>query len=245
MTTSVAYAHTHTDQEQVAELALAQSIKAVPVIDDNKEFVGVISSDKILQILNEEHLDDFYKSAGLHLDANDIYHSLSWFKRIASRMPWLLLGLLGGVSTAYIIKLFESTIATQLIIASFIPAVVCLSDAVGNQSEMIYIRTLGSNRKSLWSYLGKELLVASAIGIILAGMIFVISYIWIGNPELSIILGISILATVYFSVFVAVFLPWMFERLGFDPAVTSGPLATVIYDISSIVIYLTIASTIL
>ena len=246
MTTEVAYVHVQTDQEQVAQLALAQSIKAVPVIDDNLKFVGVISADVILRILSDEHTDDIYKSAGIKLSVADAYDQLSWFRHVSSRIPWLLLGLIGGVGAAVIIGLFEETISSQLALAAFIPAVVYIADAVGNQTEMLFIRALSRNSElSIWTYLLREWGVGAAIGILLGIVIFGVSYIWLQVLSVSIILALAIVATVYFSITVAVLLPWLFQKLNFDPAVASGPLATVVCDISSVCIYLLIASAIL
>lgn len=246
MTREVAYVHIHTDQEHVAQLALAQSVKAVPVVDDNAEFVGVISSDTLMRILNEEHIDDMYKAAGIAAEEASSLENQGWVTQVNARTPWLMLGLLGGVGAAVIIEAFESTLSSELAIAAFIPAIVYMADAVGNQTETLFIRKLSRRDPfHFLSYLLRELGVGICIAAILGTFTFLISYFWLGNLLFSSVLTASIIATVCFSVFVTVLLPWILKQMKFDPAIASGPLATVICDVSSVCIYLLIASTLL
>lgn len=247
MTKEVAFVHALTDREHVAQLALAQSIKAVPVVDENGAFMGVVTADTVLQILNEEHIEDALKAAGIAGSVRRHHVDKSIFRQVITRTPWLIIGLFGGVMAAGIIEFFESIISKQIVIAAFIPAVVYMADAVGNQSEMLIIRALSKKHKSfkLSSYLGREIVIGLFVGIILAGTIFVLSYIWMQNMALSIVLSIAVVATVLFSICIAILLPWFFEKLKFDPAVASGPLVTVISDVSSVTIYLFIATALL
>ncbi|HEY0964347.1 MAG TPA: magnesium transporter [Candidatus Paceibacterota bacterium] len=246
MTTNVAYVHVHTDQEHVAQLALAQGIKAVPVINDDEQFVGIISSDALLRILNAEHIDDMHKSVGIAAEEVSLLDNQSWSAQVSARTPWLMLGLLGGVGAAVVIEAFESTIAHELAIAAFIPAVVYMSDAVGNQTEILFIRRLSRKEPVRFlSYLTKELTIGLSIAAILGSLTFGLSFFWLQDMMFSVVLAFAIVATVCFSIVVTVLLPWLFKQLGFDPAVASGPLATVICDLSSVVIYLLIASALL
>ena len=246
MTRDLAYVHVLTDQEHVAQLALAQSVKAVPVIDSENEFVGVISSDAILRILNEEHIDDMNKSAGIAAEEASSVENQNWVKQVTARTPWLVIGLLGGVGAAAVINAFESTIAEELAIAAFIPAVVYMADAVGNQAEILFIRRLSRREPvSFFKYLLREWGIGLSIAAILGSLTFGLSYLWLQNLVFSAVLTLSIIVTVCFSITVTVLLPWIFKKSGFDPAIASGPLATVICDLSSVCIYLLIASKLL
>lgn len=246
MIKDVASVHEHTDQEHVAQLALAQSIKAVPVIDNQNIFLGVVLADDILRILHDEHTEDIYKSAGIKVDSTQLQESSPLLKHIKQRTPWLFLGLLGGVAAAIIIEFFEKTVASEIAIAAFIPAIVYIGDAVGNQTEMLIVRALSRPEKiSIWKYLRKEWLVGTLISLLMAVTIFALSFLWMQKLALSIVLTISVITTVWFSITIAAVLPWLFDKFGYDPAVASGPLATVTCDISSVSIYLLIASALL
>jgi magnesium transporter len=243
MVTEVAYVHAQTDPEHVAELALAQSIKAVPVVRDDGIFVGAVLGDVVLRILSEDHRNYLYKLTGIALKKNTIHAELRVGRQIRSRIPWLILGLLGGVAGAAIVSYFERSIADQLFVAAFIPAIVYIADAVGNQTEMLVVRALGKRSTfSITRYLARELVVGLLISFILAALMFAVSFAWIKDLALSTVLASSIVATVLFSITFTVTLPWILKKLRFDPAVASGPLATVVCDISSVSIYLYIAS---
>lgn len=246
MTTPVVHVHTHTDQEKIAAIALAQSIKAVPVVDRDGQFVGAVSADTILRILREEHTEDVLTMAGLVVEPGTPLRTLSNLQHIKSRLPWLLLGLAGGFAAAVIVEAFTGVLEAHLILAAFIPAIVYLADAVGSQTQMVYIRalTIGQSR-ALLDTLRQEGVVAAVIGIVLAGITWLGTWWWVGELVVSHILALAIIGTVYCSVMIGIVLPWAFHRFGADPAVASGPLATVIRDVLSLCIYLVIASLLL
>ena len=246
MVTKVAYVHVHTDRPHIAQLALAQSIKAVPVVDDEVGFVGVVLADTVLQILNEEHTNYQYKVTGIRSKAAHRHTDLPILSQVKARAPWLMIGLFGGLGGAAIVNYFEASIKEQVFVAAFIPAIVYLADAVGNQAEMLVIRALGREKKfAIRHYLYREWGVTLILSILLGITMSLLSYIWLRDSELSFILGLSIVATTLFSVTFTVILPWILKKLGFDPAVASGPIATVVCDVSSVSIYLTIASSVL
>lgn len=245
MITPVVSIHAHSDQETAAHLALAQNIKAVPVVGDDGAFIGAIPADTILQVLREEHTEDILKYAGLTTHQSDTTDTLLQgpiYRHIRSRLPWLILGLGGGVAAAVIVEQFAYTIEAEIALAAFIPAIVYIADAVGSQTQMVFIRSLTLNPKlAVGRLLVREAGIASVVGSILGGALFGVTYWWLGSLTISTILALAIFGTVYFSVVVAVVLPVVFVRLAFDPAIASGPLATVIRDLSSLCIYFLIA----
>jgi magnesium transporter len=246
MQTNVAYVHALTDKEHVAQLALAQSIKAVPVADDNARFMGVVTADAVFQILSDDHANYLYKTAGIRRKKSVPQIDLGLFEQIKTRIPWLILGLFGGLAGAAIVNFFERSLTETLFVAAFIPAIVYIADAVGNQSEMLVVRALSREKNfSITKYLSRELGTGFFISLILGCLMYGLSFIWLKDVALSLTLAIAILATTMFSVLFTVTLPWILKRLGFDPAVASGPLATVICDVSSVTIYLIIATTFL
>lgn len=241
----------HTDQERVAQVALKHNLKAVPVVTKEGEFLGVVSSDTILSVLNQEHTEDVLRFAGVRhkhtkTAPGELLLSGSPFMHVRLRLPWLVLGLVGGVAAAVVVGWFESTLAEQLILAAFIPAIVYMADAVGSQTQMLFIRALSVDETlSVGKYLKRELIVNFLLGLVLSVLAFCLSFVWLQSILVSSILGISIFLTVWFTVIVAIALPWFFSRAGQDPAVASGPLATVVRDIVSLCIYLLVATTLL
>jgi len=242
MTREVAQVHAQSDQETVAQLALAQNIKAVPVVNLDEEFIGVVTSDTILQILRDEHTEDILKYAGINFDAQDTLSEYTLTQHFTSRIPWLILGLFGGILAAWVVESFSEAITAEVALAAFIPAIVYIADAVGSQTQMVFVRTLTSKiHHTLLQVLRREILVATLVGVCLSGIIWVLSYLWLESATVSAILALAVLATVYFSVVVAILLPWFFNKMGYDAAVATGPLATVIRDVSSLCIYFLIA----
>jgi len=246
MIRNVAYVHQNTDQENVAQLALAQNIKAVPVLSMNEEFIGVVTSDVILRTLRDEHNEDILKYAGVNVTASERFSQFTIWQHLTSRLPWLVIGLGGGILAAWVVEKYSYAMESELVLAAFIPAIVYIADSVGSQTQMVFVRSLATQqRTSILKRLGKELVIATFVGAILSGLIGIISWLWLGKLAITLILAISVLLTVYFSVIVALILPWVFDKAGKDPALASGPLATVIRDVSSLAIYFFVALQIL
>ena len=239
----------HTHQERVAQLALAHNIKAVPVVSKERALMGVVPSDKILEVLNQEHTKAVFRLAGVSHKENHSPETLigsSPLARVKMRLPWLVLGLLGGFLSALVIGLFEATLAKELILAAFVPTIVYMADAVGSQSQMLFVRALSIEQNlQIRSYVLREFLVNFFIGIALSAIIFIVSFVWIQSLLISTILATSIFITVCFTVIIAISLPWYFKQKGYDPAIASGPLSTVIHDGLSLCIYLIVASVML
>lgn len=243
MSKPVAFVHDTTDPEHIAHLALAQSIKAVPVVDSDDNFIGVVPADAILRVLRESYTEDLMRFAGVSYSAAEKLSNFTVWQHFISRLPWLILGLGGGILAAFVVERFEHILASEILLAAFIPAIVYIADAVGSQTQMVYVRSLmHRNAQPLVKVAARELLISIIVGIVLALLIFVFGLWWHQHHALPLALALSVLATVIFSVLVAILLPWFFQKIGKDPAVATGPLATVIRDISSLIIYFLIAS---
>lgn len=245
MGTKLVTVHHRTHQERIANLALKHNLKAIPVVDKDGRFLGVVPSDVILQILHEEHGEDVMRSAGIMISENqarDIISApaFSYFKK---RIPWLGVGLAGGVTAAFMVGTFEEAIRELLTLAAFIPAIVYMADAVGSQTQTIFIRSLAIDHAiGIKKYVMREIIVGLAIASSLGLAIYAISFLWWEPALLGAILGISFFTTIVVAITVALFLPWVFLRIKIDPAIASGPFATVIRDILSLMIYFGVAS---
>jgi magnesium transporter len=234
----------HTDQERIALLALRHNLKALPVIDKDDNFLGVVDSDAILNVLHSENIEDVLRFAGsgkLDNPAVDIIKSGPWL-HFKKRLPWLIFGLIGGIGAAFVVGFFEQELAAQIALAAFIPAIVYMADAVGTQTQIIFIRSLAiDHHLDILKYLWRELKVNVFLALILGLLISLFALLWMGSGVLCLILGLSVVLTVLVAMAVAVTMPLVLQKMNFDPAIASGPFATVIRDVMSLLIYLAIA----
>lgn len=246
--TSLVTVHPETHQEHAAFLALKNNIKAVPVVDHAHHFLGEITSDTILRVLHKEMHEDVLKRAGIRHPAavHASVLDLSLFMSIRHRIPWLMLGLFGGLIAAKIVDLFEVTLQKNLILAAFIPLIVYMSDAVGTQMEAYIIRDLALDTSLPFRrYFFKHLSVVVVTGAILSVVLFLAAGIFISTWHMALVLSLSLFGAVFSSVLTGLIIPYVFSRMKLDPADASGPVATIIQDMMSIVIYFGIATILL
>lgn len=238
------------DCEAIALLAWQHNLKAVPVIDDSSgRFLGVVTPDKIMDILHQGRTLDALRHSGTQLfpDAHESMVSGTPWIHIKKRLPWLLIGLAGGTVAASVVQLFEAELAQEVLIAAFIPLVVYLADAVGSQAEIIFVRAMALDPGlTKWNrfrfYLLREMIVIFALSTIMAVLVAAISIWWFQAPELVWLLVTSIMSTLILAVLVALWIPFIAVHLKLDPALTSGPVATVIRDVLTLVVYFVIVA---
>ncbi len=234
------------DQELVAKLISDYDLSAIPVIStDNHSMLGIITIDDVLDIIEEEHTEDILKLAGTE-DTDKVGATLA--VAIKSRTPWLLASCLGGCIGATILGSFSQTLEKLVALAFFMPVVFGMGGNIGSQASTITVRglatgDLNSNRSK--ERLIKEASVGMLLGLLFAGINFVLSLIFFNDLKLSIIVSISTLLTMFISSTTGALLPVIFDRFGFDPAVSSGPLVTTSSDLISGIIYFSIASALL
>lgn len=229
------------DQELAAWKAVEQDESALAVVDETGSFVGLIPPQRLLAVLLAEHHEDMARLGGMRRDALSARRSLQepvW-RRLAHRLPWLLVGLVGMLLAADLISAFEHELQTWLVLAFFLPGIVYLADAVGTQTETLVVRGL-SVGIPIGRVLRQEIVTGVLIGLGLALASVPLAWRWDGG-QLVAVLGISLVAACSTATAVAITLPWLLQRLGRDPAFGAGPLATVIQDLLSILIYLTVA----
>jgi magnesium transporter len=234
------------DQEKAAWKAVQHGESALAVVDDAGRFVGFIPPDRLLAVLLHEHEEDIARVSGFLRDRS-MARSASEepiSKRFWHRVPWLLLGLAGAVLAADIVGFFEKVLQANLMIAFFIPGIVYLADAVGTQTEALIIRGL-SVGVPIGSVLRREILTGLMIGLALAITFYPVGLWRWGGDGVVLAVAVAIFAACATANLVALALPWILHRSGIDPAFGSGPLATVIQDLLSIIIYLAIAMAIL
>lgn len=247
MKTKFITAHPHADQELVANLALEQNIKAMPIVDKNNHFIGVVPSDTILNVLQWEHNEDLMRFSGVPGTGKrfgELIKNSTW-KMSKLRIPSLLIGLLGGLFATSVVDFFEVTLQENLILAFFIPLVVYINNAVGSQTQTILVRTLAIEKVKIGSYIMRELSIGLILGSIIATTIFVIAYLWYGAPHVAATIGLSILIGISMATLSGILIPYTLQRMNKDPAISGGPFAAVLQDIMSLVIYFSVAVIIL
>ncbi|MBZ1345103.1 MAG: magnesium transporter [Candidatus Nealsonbacteria bacterium] len=246
MTKEIIKVYPQTDQEKIAILAIKHNLKAIPVVDKEGKFLGVVSSNTILNILHSEHIEDLLLFSGLHKNIlfKDVSMNFSAGILAKERIPWLFFGLFGGIFAAQLVSFFETPLKGHFILAAFIPLMVYMADAVGAQSQTLFIRRLIIDYElNIKKYLFREIKVSFLIALVLGIILSLISLIWFSAPVLiGFILGISLFLTIIFASLIAILIPCLLNFLKKDPAVGAGPVATIIRDVSSLLIYFLIAS---
>lgn len=243
------FSYQNEDQEEVAYKALRNNLKAIPVVTKDMVFLGAVVSDIILKIIDHEAIENTLRQGGLYVGKEPSHEQISQGSlrtSVLHRLPWLVVGLLGGLFSATVIKNFESTISENLILASFLPLIVYMSDAAKTQIEAFIIRDLSYNKEfNFVHYFFKQLIIIFILATILSIFLFLISIVTHKQYEISIVLGISLITAISSSVLTGLLIPFLFWKAKLDPADASGPIGTVIQDFISISIYLTLASAFL
>jgi magnesium transporter len=197
----------------------------------------------VVEVLLREHDEDLARLGGFMASSSSARHALDEpiTARLWHRLPWLLLGLGGAVAAAGIVSGFEQQLERHVLLAFFVPGIVYMADAVGTQTEALVIRGL-SVGVDVRTFVGRELLTGLLVGIVLALTFLPIGIgVW-GDVRIAATVALALLAACSTATVVAMALPWLLHRSGRDPAFGSGPLATVVQDLLSLLVYFWIAS---
>lgn len=239
----------HADQERIVYLVLKRKLKAIPVVDkETRRLEGIVPYDAIISIFNHEFREDILRSGGIHHGIKEIEEMTTpAAKLIRARIPSLMIGLFGGLLAASIVTGFEETLGSYLTLAAFIPLMVYLSDAVGTQSQTLVVRMIALEPGfSVSRYLFREMRVGGAIGITFSLLLMLAATLgWNAPTQIVLALGTAMFASILFQSFIATYLSILLNKFKVDPAVTSGPLTTIISDVSTLAMYFTTASVLL
>lgn len=236
----------HADQERIIYLVLKNKLKSIPVVDSENRLSGVVPYDAILNIFHHEFREDILKSGGIHhiKEIEDIATPVS--RLVRARLPSLALGLIGGLFAAFIVSGFEDMLSSYFVLASFIPVMIYLSDAVGTQSQTLIVRMIALEPGfSVKRYLAREVQVGGILGAVFASLLFAAASLGWGPLQAGAIIGFSMLVSIVFQSFISTYLSISLVKFNVDPAVASGPLTTIISDITTLTLYFGIASLLL
>ena len=237
----------HHDQEHVAGEALRHGATSVAVVDGGGKLLGVVPACSLLAILRHEHVEDLHRLAGIQRERARVMVALEAppVRRARHRLPWLLLGLVGSMLAAGIVSSFDRVLERNLAVAFFVPAIVYLADAIGTQTEAIVVRGLSLSNLSLRALLGSEVRTGLLMGLTLALLSFPIVIVGFRDVRLAVAVAGAILVAGAVATAIGLLLPWTLQRLGSDPAFGSGPVATIVQDLLSLIIYFVIAGLVM
>ncbi len=233
------------DAETVALLAVERHETDVAVLNDTRVFLGAIPIGRLLALLHEEHVDDLLRMGGVSRLHPILHGPAGIASAYRARLPWLLIGLCGGFLAGAVAGFFEASLKREIALAFFLPLVVYMADAVGTQTETILVRALAAGAVALGPQMMREAAVGLCIGVTVGGLAGTGLWLWSGDGSLALVVGTTLAVTPVIATLVASLLPLALDRFGADPALASGPVATVVQDILSVAVYLGIATVML
>ena len=246
MTSDVVSAHVTDDQEDIAKKIARYDLLALPIIDEDDILIGIVTYDDAMDVVSAEATDDIHKSAGVSTvvgNIKDASIALLYRKRIF----WLILLVFGNLFSGAGIAHFEDIIAANIVLVFFLPLLVDSGGNAGSQSATLMVRALATGEVVMrdWLYLiGREALVALALGCTMAAAVSVLGYIR-GDETVALVLALSMVSIVMIGCMIGMSLPFILSKFNFDPASASAPLITSVCDATGVVIYLFIASQLL
>ena len=234
----------HEKSEDVARIMQKYDLEAIPVVDEIGRLVGRITIDDIVDVIKEEAEKDYQMAAGLveDVEADDTIWELT-----RARLPWLFLGLLGGVGAFLIMEGFQDAFNKYAILFFFTPLIAAMAGNVGVQSSAIIVQGLANDdiKGSINKRLIKEMLLALLNGVFLA--LFLFGFVWIYKGEMisALAISVSLIAVIVVAGLIGTFIPLFLDKRGIDPAIATGPFITTSNDIFGILIYFWIAKMII
>jgi len=241
---NVEFVFDYDSAEYVANTMQKYDLGAIPVIDKNKKLLGRITIDDIVDLIKEEAEEDYQLAAGILQDV-DVDDSIIELTR--ARLPWLILGLIGGIGAAFIMGGFDEILIDNKILFYFTPLIAAMAGNVGVQSSAIIVQGLANDeiKDSINKRLFKETLLSILNGVILALILFLFVFIWKKEINIALALSASLVAVVIVAGIIGTFIPLFLNKRGIDPAIATGPFITTCNDIFGILIYFMVAKLIL
>ena len=230
--------------EEVAKIMSKYDLEAIPVVDEIGRLVGRITIDDIVDVIREEADKDYQMAAGI---SQDVELSDSIWILTRARLPWLILGLLGGLGAAAIMGTFEDMISKHAVLFFFTPLIAAMAGNVGVQSSAIVVQGLANDdlKGSVRNHLLKEMLLALLNGFILAILLLIFTWIWKDAFSTALAISLSLVVVIVVAGLIGTFIPLFLHKRNIDPAIATGPFITTSNDIFGILIYFWIAKMIL
>lgn len=234
------------DQEEVARMVARYDLLAIPVVDAQQRLVGIITHDDALDVVESEATEDIHKGMSIGQLKDGVSRASLW-SLYRKRVTWLVLLVFGNLFSGAGIAHFEDTIAAQVTLVFFLPLLIGSGGNAGAQAATLMVRGMATGDvgvKDWGKLLGRELLVAGALGLTMALAVAPIGMLRAGEA-VALVVAISMVSIVLFGSLLGMCLPFVLDRLGWDPATASAPLVTTLIDASGVVIYFSIATAVI
>ena len=260
MSPNVISVSTSTDQEEVARLVARYDVLALPVVDEENKLVGIITVDDVIDIIRDEETEDMLLMAGVgEGDEEEVLRAPVW-KNAAQRFPWLLAAFGGGIAAWQIYERYAESLGESggaagvpliIVLAGFMPIIAGMGGNSGTQSATIVVRGLATGRIHEGQdarVIAREVAVAMLMGITFGLLLAIVSGVISPNritPQMRAVLGLAIAVSMTTAALVGAVVPMLIRRLGFDPAIATGPVITTAIDVVGVAAYFLIASSLL
>jgi magnesium transporter len=235
------FVRTDANQEEVAQIMEKYDLVALPVVDQIGRLKGRITIDDVLDIIREEADKDYQMASGI---SGDVEAGDNVFQRAWTRIPWLFIGMCGGIVGAGVLGSHESQLAQIPAMAFFIPLIAAMAGNVGVQSSSIIVQSIASGTRNFDSVsrrLVKELSVAFSTALLFSVLIFLYNFFFTGNMRLTYSVSITLFIVMIFASLFGTIIPLVLNKFKIDPAVATGPFITTTNDILGLIIYMTVA----
>ncbi|MBQ7946901.1 MAG: magnesium transporter [Bacteroidaceae bacterium] len=242
MSTDVVSVDVDTPIDEVTMLIEKYNLVAIPVVDKINRLVGQITVDDVMDEVREQTEHDQQLTAGL---TQDIESDDTVFKQTSARLPWLLVGMLGGIGSSMLLNCFDSTLGAHPEMALFIPLLAGMGGNVGTQSSAIVVQGLANNSldsRHIFHHIAKEMVVAFINATILSLMVYVYNFFLYGAVDIvTLSVPLSLFVVILFASGFGTFIPLVLERININPAVATGPFIQIINDLSGMTFYMIIS----
>ncbi|WP_445956639.1 magnesium transporter [Yeosuana sp.] len=242
---SVDSVNVHDDVEDIIKVMQKYDLEAIPVVDNHQRLLGRITIDDIVDVMKEEAEKDYQLAAGI---TSDVEADDSIWELTKARLPWLLIGMFGGIGAATIITNFQTVLNDYKILLIFVPLIQATAGNVGVQSSAIVVQGLANDsiKGEIFKRLFKEFILGLVNGIAIAFVAIIISHFFFRTDYLvSLTLGAALITVIIIAALIGTFIPIFLDKRGIDPAVATGPFITTSNDIFGILLYFLIAKAIL
>jgi magnesium transporter len=233
-TTDLVTVTADTDQEEAARILKRYKLLSLPVVDNEHRLLGALTADDLIDVLEDEATEDMFRQVGVHEDED----LRSIRRSIRYRLPWLMVNLVTVLGAAFVVSLFEDTVARVAVLAAFLPVVAGQGGNAGIQTLTVVIRSLALGRlegRNMARVIGHELAVGLVTGLVTGAGVALVAMWWQGNPTLGLVVGAALVANVVVGVV-------GLQRLRQDPALSAGIWLTTTTDVLGFLVFLSLAA---
>lgn len=245
MNADILFVRAEDDQEQVARVIQEEDLLALPVVDAQHRLVGIVTVDDVLDVLEEEYSEDILKFSAIEGEERPLSPASY---SVRNRLPWLLINIALSQIGVLVVTLFQNTLAQVVVLATFMPAISNMGGNVGIQAVSVAIRGIATGEVAFyhfWRVLHKEIVVGLFNGLVLGALLGTVAYVWHQSFYLGIVTTLGLWVNVLLASLCGGTLPFLLKRLGWDPAMMTGPLLTTIVDVFSFLIFLGLGTLLL